>query len=542
MRALRSVRVHFAALTRPLAALLMLAGLAACGDDAPALSQLDVGEVHVHDTGTPRDTPPGDTPPRPIDAQDAADGVDAPDDGGDAEPPDDAQDTADTDGGGLCPPDIDCDDEDPCTEDRCDPALGCVNEAPAGLCDDGDPCTEDQCDEQGLCQHEPVSGACDDGDACTEGEACVDGACVGEPVDCDDDLDCTIDACDTGSGCLNPLMLGYCLIDGVCVVEGAAEAEHPCWACAPASSLNAWTSLDAQPCDDGEICTSGDVCVAGTCLGQAYACDDGLDCTLDACDGAGGCVATPAGGACLIDGVCVAKGETAPSESCLSCDPTQSALTWSSREAGALCDDGDPCTSVDLCIEDICTGTAEADCDDGLDCTVDGCHPATDCTHEILPGRCLIQGACHTIGSSPADNPCRVCFPDLSTETWTPVQEGVACDDGDACSADDACVQGNCLGDVVNCDDGLSCTTDACDQQAGCQHTLMEQMCAIDGACYAESEEHPDNPCKLCKPELKTTAWSSRTFGVTCDDGDPCTVGDVCQSGLCKGVPSPDCE
>ena len=542
MRALRSVPVRYTALTRLLAAAALLAGLVACGDDAPSLSQLDVGELLVHDTGPAPDTPPSDTDPPPADVMDAGEVTDAPDGGEDVPPPLDVPDMGDGDGGGLCPPDIDCDDGDPCTEDRCDPASGCVNEAPPGLCDDDDPCTEDLCDGQGLCQHEPVSGACDDGDACTEGEVCVDGACVGDPVDCDDGLDCTIDACDTGAGCLNQLMLGYCLIDEVCVVEGASEADHPCWACEPASSTSNWTSLDTLPCSDGDLCTAGDVCVAGTCLGEAYACDDGLDCTLDACDGAGGCVVTPAGGACLIDGACVAKGEASPSESCLYCEPTQSALAWSSRAEGDLCDDGDPCTSVDLCVAEVCTGTADTDCDDGLDCTADSCHATAGCIHEVLPGRCLIQGACYTVGASPANNPCRVCFPDLSIGTWTPVQEGVACDDDDACTADDACAQGNCQGQALSCDDGLSCTADACDAQAGCEYALAEGMCAIDGACYTMDEEHPDNPCKLCKPEVKTTAWSSRPFGVSCDDGDPCTLGDVCQAGLCKGVPSPDCE
>src|SRR5690606_22058113 len=40
--------------------------------------------------------------------------------------------------------------------------------------------------------------ACDDGDACTENDTCTDNVCAGTAPDCDDNIACTVDACDGG--------------------------------------------------------------------------------------------------------------------------------------------------------------------------------------------------------------------------------------------------------------------------------------------------------------------------------------------------------
>jgi len=88
-----------------------------------------------------------------------------------------------------------CDDEELCTTDSCDEVAGCIFtpvECPEGQ----------QCDSSdGLCQ--PVGctddAECDDGFFCNGAETCdtATGTCQsGTPVDCDDEVDCTVDTCD----------------------------------------------------------------------------------------------------------------------------------------------------------------------------------------------------------------------------------------------------------------------------------------------------------------------------------------------------------
>jgi hypothetical protein len=79
------------------------------------------------------------------------------------------------------------------------------------------------------------------------------------------------------------------------------------------------------------------------------------------------------------------------------------------------------------------------------------------------------------------------------------VAAGTACDDGNACTVDDACNgSGSCIGQSC-LDDGNPCTTDSCDTVAGCLHVPV-----------------PD--------------------GMVCDDDDPCTSMDACTGGVCGGV------
>ena len=62
-----------------------------------------------------------------------------------------------------------CDDGNACTVDGCDPASGCFHTLVN--CDDGQICTTDACvPATGLCTHSPIS--CDDGDACTA-DSCI---------------------------------------------------------------------------------------------------------------------------------------------------------------------------------------------------------------------------------------------------------------------------------------------------------------------------------------------------------------------------------
>jgi len=116
-----------------------------------------------------------------------------------------------------------------CFQSVCDLTRGCVQQALFGkichagnycfvgmcttggchfdvnLCNDGNQCTADTCVDPaiGTCGHANLDGsACNDGNACTTGDLCGNGACLaGAPTNCDDGDPCTLDGCDTVTGC-----------------------------------------------------------------------------------------------------------------------------------------------------------------------------------------------------------------------------------------------------------------------------------------------------------------------------------------------------
>jgi hypothetical protein len=130
--------------------------------------------------------------------------------------------------GGECVA-LGCDDGNECTVDGCAPGTGCRNAPTLGRCDDDDLCTDegfcregecqpgplrdcrvmDPCHvgmcnvDTGECEVAPTSGPrCSDGDACTGGDTCMEGVCVPTAIPmCDDAEDCTVDSCDSVSGC-----------------------------------------------------------------------------------------------------------------------------------------------------------------------------------------------------------------------------------------------------------------------------------------------------------------------------------------------------
>ncbi len=114
------------------------------------------------------------------------------------------------------------------------------------------------------------------------------------------------------------------------------------------------------------------------------------------------------------------------------------------------------------------------------------------------------------------------------------VVDSTQCDDGNACTYDDRCGQGVCRGrsvpDGVICDDGAPCTEyDYC--EAGACTGLPVDCSDADGGCEVGV---CDNATGACVTEPVAT-------GEACDDGDPCTVADVCGATGCAGT-ARDCS
>lgn len=427
-----------------------------------------------------------------------------------------------------------CVDGDSCTVgDHCD-AGTCVG-LPI-VCDDGNPCTDDSCDGLGGCKAEFNAVGCDDGEPCTVADTCKEGECVGFAVDCacEDDGDCLAfddgDACNGTLVCDNSSLPYQCVVDPatlvVCpVLDDGSVCEQTM--CNPDNgACEVIPAHEGYACSDDDLCTVGDVCEAGACLPgkTTVACDDGNPCTTDSCDAEAGCVHAAADGEC---------------------------------------DDGNACTEGDHCVGGKCAATKSVDCDDENPCTADGCTPDDGCIHSIIAASCndgdpctvndeCINGVCESglILDCDDGNPCTS---DGCVEPGKCEHSPVAgeCSDNNACTVDDHCAEGSCVAaQALSCDDDNVCTTDSCDPVQGCLHLLNSAPC--DDANICTTGDHcslgecvssgsltcdDSNPCTddACSPEVGCVFTPNVA---PCDDGSVCTEDDACNGGICKGVPA----
>lgn len=138
------------------------------------------------------------------------------------------------------------------------------------------------------------------------------------------------------------------------------------------------------------------------------------------------------------------------------CDPATGICSGPAKPDGTPCSDGDACSTGDTCLAGLCVGGPAPNCEDANECTDDICDVSLGCLN---------------------------------------INNSIGCDDGDACTTNDACSGGGCVGGApLNCDDANICTDDSCDSLTGCANA-------------------------------ENTA--------SCDDGDICTVLDLCSGGNC---------
>lgn len=456
--------------------------------------------------------------------------------------------------GGICAGSArTCDDGLACTSETCNETLDLCVPAIANGCLILGACVasgaEDPTDSCHVCDptsssitwtNKPTGTVCEDGLFCTSGDTCnALGLCTGPLRDCSDNQNCTLDVCDEANRQCVSTTLG-CIISGVCQLLGATDPQDSCRVCNPSLSGTTWTNKAAgASCNDGSFCTVDDRCDAGgTCAGSVRSCSDGLACTSDACDEAADVCTSSFGGGCVIGGSCIASGTVNPNNPCQSCDPVRSTTGWSARSAGSACEDGLYCTQGETCnVLGLCLGGSARSCDDGVACTTDLCNELTrQCASAVTSG-CQINGACIAAGTADPGNPCRVCNPLLSTTAWSNKLIGSACDDGMFCTVTDLCNgAGSCSGTVRSCSDGLACTADSCSESTRSCSSAPSSGCVISGMCVAAGTDDPSNGCRMCDPSRSTTAWTPKSTGDSCDDGQFCTVNDACTAaGSCTG-------
>ncbi len=438
---------------------------------------------------------------------------------------------------------------DACNVASCDAKTGTCKTTPATkgtLCDDGEYCTDnDACDGSGKC----VAGAARDcsgvADTCNTGTCDAKAQqCVKTPKSagaaCDDGLFCNEgEACD-GKGTCTGGKPKLCATTSSCLVPVCDDVKDACGS-APATKGTSCNDGDAcsltDTCDGAGACVganpkacAGDACNDGTCDAKTGACglkpkakgagcNDGNLCTqTDTCDGAGKCAGanpkTCAGDACN-EGIC---------------SPESGNCGKKPKIDGTACEDGSDCTSSDKCAAGVCKpGTyncackVDADCNDNNTCTVDKCAPsgtAVTCTNTVTAG--------------------------------------AACNDGDACTTADTCSStGGCLGKAVVCDDGNPCTADACSLKTGSCATTPQakgfpcsdglacttgDACDGAGTCATTPVNCDDgNPCTTDACVPKTGSCSHVNNTSPCEDGNLCTLNDVCASGACVSGKAKSC-
>lgn len=148
------------------------------------------------------------------------------------------------------------------------------------------------------------------------------------------------------------------------------------------------------------------------------------------------------------------------------CDPTDGTCSNPAAADGTSCSDGNACTQSDSCQVGVCTGADPVTCTAQDQCHVAGvCDPANGtCSNPAVAdgtscndGNTCTQldtcqvGAC--IGASPvlctARDQCHApgsCDPASGTCSNPAVPDGLACNDGNACTQKDTCQSGVCTG------------------------------------------------------------------------------------------------
>jgi len=320
--------------------------------------------------------------------------------------------------------DLPCDDGNPCTtNDHC-MAGECIPGETMFECDDGNPCTTDSCDLiSGACLHSANSQPCDDGDPCSENDQCANSICIpGPEKDCDDGKECTEDSCNSQGACTNTPIAGPCedgnlctsgdtCIGGVCQPGMGVKCNdnNDCTddACVPETGCV--HTPNSNQCSDGDACTTGDKCVDGTCTPESDVdCDDDNICTDDSCDPGGGCANVPNSLPC-DDGDECTQGDHCTAAFCLSgekilCDDENLCTDdYCQPDAGCTydpntdpCEDEDPCTFDDMCKGGACVPGDSTDCNDDNPCTKDVCD-YDHCEHQYIEGACNDGNQC-TVG------------------------------------------------------------------------------------------------------------------------------------------------
>ncbi|MCS6797520.1 MAG: hypothetical protein NZ898_03140 [Myxococcota bacterium] len=166
----------------------------------------------------------------------------------------------------------------------------------------------------------------------------------------------------------------------------------------------------------------------------------------------------------------------------------------------------------------------DAECEDGVSCTVDVCNVEHRCEHQPLDAACGMGMSC---------DPERGCVAGRRCASSADCDDGIDCT-VDSCGAgnlcrnlpqDSLCAMGercdpamDCIDDGgcasdAECDDRIACTVDSCGAGGRCTHTPLDTRCNAGERCVASTGCVATRPC---------------TTAADCDDGNFCNGDEVC--------------
>ena len=310
-------------------------------------------------------------------------------------------------------------------------------------------------------------------------------------------------------------------------------------ACAQCSANNSTLCTGSTP-----VCnTTTDTCAQCSsynytaCTGTTPVCNTATDSCV-ACNGDFG---SGQSHACLLSATpaCITSG--ALSGSCTQCSSTNTSLCVASDQ----CHQGGVCNTT----TGLCANPAKSDgttCNDGNACTqTDTCQSGT-CTGSN-PVVCSALNQCHVAG---------VCNTSTGVCSNPTQPDGTGCNDGNACTQTDTCQLGTCTGSnpvvcsaldqchvagVCNTSTGV-CSNPTQPNGTGCNDgnaCTLTDICqagiCIGGnpvVCSALDQCHQAG---VCDPLTSLCSNPIQPNGTGCNDGNACTQTDTCQAGTCIG-------
>ena len=455
-----------------------------------------------------------------------------------------------------CTKTADCPSDDKCNPMLCDKAKlpwTCrINPAKAVKCStsaDG-PCEASSCDAKtGSCvkKPRPDNTPCDDGLPCSIYDQCKDGKCAGkEPpglCDCQTSADCK----DDGNPCNGVLFcdktggVHKCRVNPASIVKCADSADTTCAknVCQPKTGKCAPTPIENLVCTSDPACdctNNPSHCsphpIAST---NIFACDDGDKCTPDERCANRKCVAETNTCVCESDKDCAAKDDGDQCNGTMYCNKVTKKCTHNPASV-VVC----PTVNDGACLKNVC-----------------------------LPSK----GVCQFKPLEAVLQTCKVAKDGKKTCAWNLAPPGKSntsldCEDGDKCTKGDVCNGGKCLKgkDTCGCTSDKDCAGqedgDACNGKLFCN--AATKKCQLNPATIVVCKSGGDTPCaknacvrktgacdvtatdavdKVCdvpaSGQTKGCRWVQKPAGapldknVACDDGDKCTVSDVCAGKTC---------
>ncbi len=178
--------------------------------------------------------------------------------------------------------------------------------------------------------------------------------------------------------------------------------------------------------------------------------------------------------------------------------------------------------------------------DGGADAATDAEDTGADDAADMSPDAGCVPSACPQ-----PDAPCTVavCLSDGSCGSAI-ASDGQKCSDGNACTANDSCQTGTCIGAAINCDDANLCTIDSCKATSGCIHQFQIAPCEDGDGCTLK-DQCVSGVCTAGAPVVCTTTDPCQQAG-SCEpatgacsvgalpNGTSCGANQVCMVGVCS--------